>query len=125
MGNTVLVDTNFLLIPGRKHRDVIGELQKEGYAIFTLRSVVKELESLSQGTSNTAGEARLALSLIKQKGLKVVPSSVEYADEAILAYCRTHKCSVATQDLALRRALRSAGIPIVSLNRSGKLTGGN
>ena len=118
MTKTVVLDTNFLLIPGRKHRDVIGELQKEGFEVITLTVVVQELEAMALKASNTASAARIALSLIKRKGLKVARSSAGYADEAILVYSKAHICSASTQDLALRRKLRSAVDPIVTYNRS-------
>jgi rRNA-processing protein FCF1 len=118
----VVLDTNALLLPGRSGTSILDLLEREGFALVVLKPVLDELTKLAQDRSQTASSARLALSLIKQKGLKVVSSSVRYADEAIVAYCTKTGAHAATADLALRRELRSAGIPLVSVNRSGKLT---
>jgi rRNA-processing protein FCF1 len=121
MIKAVVPDTNFFLIPGRKKRDVLGELQADGYSLIVLEPVHRELEKLAVGTSITAGAARIGLSLIKRKGLNTVPSSVRYADSAILAYCKQNGAVAATQDVALRQRLKSARVPVITLNRSGKL----
>jgi rRNA-processing protein FCF1 len=117
----VVLDTNFWLIPARRRVDVAGDLQTRGFELILLQPVARELEKLAVGRSQTATAARIALQLIKQKGLNIVPSSVRYTDSAILAYCKQDGAVAATQDVALRQRLKKAGIPVITFNRSGKL----
>jgi len=117
----IVVDTNFWLLPGRTRTDVLAELQQAGYTIVLLKPVHSELEKLSLNNSKTAEAARIALQLIKRKGLKTIPSSASYADTAIQLYCEQHKAAAATQDASLRRKLRRLGIPVVTANRSGTI----
>jgi rRNA-processing protein FCF1 len=118
---TAVLDTNFFLIPGRNHKDVLSLIEAEGYTIILLKQVHRELTKLSEGQSETASAARIALQLIKRKGLNTVSGSVRYTDNAILTYCQEHGAAAATQDVALRRTLRAAGVRVLTLNRSGKL----
>jgi rRNA-processing protein FCF1 len=124
-GNHPLVlDTNFCLIPLRRNRDVFAELAELGYELILLPEVAGELAKLAQkgsGASTQARQARATLQLLERKGLKTTQGSAAYADSAILAYCRSRRAVAATHDNELRKQLRAAGIPVVTLGRSGAL----
>jgi rRNA-processing protein FCF1 len=120
----VVLDTNFCMLPVRRKRDVFGELQQAGYKLVVLPEVIGELASLAgkgTGTSVAAREAKATLQLLERKGLKTTPGSGGYADSAILAYCQGSGAAAATHDNELRKRLRGAGVPVVTLGRSGAL----
>lgn len=121
VARTLVLDTNFFLIPGRRHVDILSILEAEGYGLILLKSVQKELVKLSEGRSQTATAARIALQLIKQKGLNTVSCSANYTDDAIMDYCRTTGAAAATQDAELRRRLKQARIETIALGTSGKI----
>ncbi len=118
----VVIDTNVWLLYGRRKWDVLKELAGLGFTPVLLSSVEAELAKLSKGNSETAHAAKLVTALIRRKALKTTPGSADYADTAILAYCRSHGAIAATQDALLRRELRRVGIPVVTFHRSGKIT---
>ncbi len=120
----IVLDTNFCLIPVRRKRDVFKELEAAGYQLVFLPEVLSELAKLANkgtGTSISAREARATLTMLERKGLKAPPSSNAYADTAILAYCQGLGAATATHDNELRKQLRKAGVPVVTLGRSGAL----
>ena len=120
----IVLDTNFCLIPVRRKRDVFTELEAAGYRLIFLPEVHNELLALANkgtGMSLAAREAKATLRLLERKGLKEPSGSVSYADTAILAYCQGSGAAAATHDNELRKRLRSAGVPVVTLGRSGAL----
>jgi rRNA-processing protein FCF1 len=124
MNQEVVIDTNFALIPVRRNKDVFAELENRGYTPVILPEVTAELLKLSQkgtGASQQARECKATLQLLERKGLKTPPSSRGYADTAILAYCRARGARAATHDNELRKQLRDAGVPLITLGRSGAL----
>jgi len=135
----ILLDTNFLMIPGQFLVDIfdgIAQAMHEPYELIVLDKSLSELEKLATGNSMDARAARLALALVraheessptilqkivglapqgKQKRLKVVSVSGKgYVDDALLRIADDDTL-VATQDAALRRRLRERGIPCVVL----------
>ncbi len=122
MPKQVLFDTNFMLIPGRYKKDVVGMVQALGYEIIVLEQTHRELEKLASSQSKTAIAAHIGLLLIKQKGLNIVPGSKRYTDAAIVEYCKTHGVAAATIDAKLRAMLKAERIATITFNRSGKLT---
>src|SRR3989338_2313924 len=104
----VLLDTNFLIdsirfkIDLNEMTDLIGAHQ-----LVTLSSVEKELAKISQGRSNAASRAKLALSLIKEHGMGILKSG-ERPDNAMVKLA-DEDAVVATNDPELRRRLKALG----------------
>lgn len=124
MNQEIVIDTNFALIPVRRNKDVFAELIIMGYKPVLLPEVTGELLKLSKkgtGASAQARECKATLQLLERKGLKTASGSAGYADTAILAYCRAKGAAAATHDNELRKQLRDAGVPVVTLGRSGAL----
>ncbi len=103
----VIIDTNFLMIPGTLMVDIFTELERVmdcPYELCYVDKSIKELEKLSVfGKERERLAAKLAVVLIRQKSLKSLPSSKEdkSVDDTIVRYADKDSY-VATQDKALK-----------------------
>lgn len=128
----VVLDTNFLLIPGQFRVDIFSEFDKIcnfNYEVCVLPATVKELESIVGSKSCSAKDrraAKLGLLLLKAKGVKVVNPKrkvFKSADKAILEFVSAAGLSaeksviVSTQDKLLRDRLRAKGVPVIVLRQ--------
>jgi rRNA-processing protein FCF1 len=108
----VVLDTNFLLIPGQFKVDIFKELERiitAPYNILIFEATFGELEKIAATKSRDSTNAKLALKLIKQKNLKSLQnSSIEkaYIDRIILDNLADNQI-VCTQDTALKRQIRA------------------
>lgn len=121
----VIIDTNFLMIPGQNKIDIfeeIARLMTTPYQLYIFKETIDELSSIAKGKGKESSNAKIGLKLIKQKNLKTLKnSSVEnssYIDEIILSNI-TDSDIVCTQDKALKRILKNKfpKIKIITLNR--------
>lgn len=119
----VILDTNTLLLPG-KAIDIFGLLHEtldEPYRICTHQKVLEELERLMQGKKKDSFNAKLGYILAKQKALKIITrSSRKHTDDALVEYASKGRRVVVTQDKALKKRLRDAGVRVLTY-RQGKL----
>ncbi|PIN81422.1 nucleotide-binding protein [Candidatus Woesearchaeota archaeon CG10_big_fil_rev_8_21_14_0_10_32_9] len=126
----VILDTNFVLIPGELGVDIFTELHyllSEPYDLFILDKSEEELKTIIQreGKRKSGFYAKLGLILIKQKNLKTLSSSTsKYADEALLdlAQKNPEKTIIATQDKNLRLKLKKVGARVIQLRQKKHLT---
>ncbi|MEK6963045.1 MAG: PIN domain-containing protein [Nanoarchaeota archaeon] len=113
----VILDTNFLLIPELYRVDVfekIKELMNEPYELYIMDKTIDELNKIVASAKTKDKEAaKLALQLVKQKGLKSLPCS-STVDECILNGPVDY---AATQDRDLKRALKAKGVKIITLRQ--------
>jgi rRNA-processing protein FCF1 len=118
----VILDTNFLLIPGQFMVDIFTEVEKVMQEPFQLCIIDKSLRELNQlavtGKQKDRFAARLALALIIQKNLKRLHSfgSKKSVDDIILKKADSNTY-VATQDKALRQALKEKKVRIIGLRQ--------
>ncbi len=112
---SVLVDTNFLLVPFQFRIDVYEEIKKFGLPV-TLDSCVRELERLTKGKTKDAMHAKAALVLLEEKGLRIEKSPYS-SDTAIISYAKQNGCAVATNDGKLIKRLKINGIRIIRLRQ--------
>jgi len=104
----VLLDTNFLLVPHQHKVDVFSEIERlvpETHTLATLATVVEELKGLSGTSTKDKVAAKVALALIKHKGIRVLPAEGE-ADDSILEFAKANETLVATNDRELKRRLK-------------------
>lgn len=108
MVRAVVLDANALLMPFQFHlnldlelRRVVGEIP-----VLVPSSVLAELERSADQ------RAKAALRLAAR--YRVVPTDLR-GDEAVLALAETEQAAVVTNDRPLRRRLKRAGIPVISL----------
>ncbi|MBI2580304.1 nucleotide-binding protein [Candidatus Woesearchaeota archaeon] len=128
----VVLDTNFLLIPGQFGVDIFAEFQRLcdfSYELVVLDAALKELDGIVADRTASAKDraaAKLGIRLIKAKGVKVIKSHrkvFKTTDEAILGFATaTGKANdkpvvVATQDRELRDKLASKDVAVIVLRQ--------
>jgi uncharacterized protein len=119
---TVLLDTNFLLIPGQFHVDIFSEIDRliePGYKIVVAEPSLMELERiLKEGSGKDKAAAKLALALIKDKGVEILmpPQKVfKGVDDFLLETAVRGRFTVATVDRELRKRLKKEGLSLIVL----------
>ena len=118
----IILDTNFLLIPGQFKVDIFSEIDRVcpfSYDLYVLDKSINELERI-MGKDKPA--AKLALSLIKAKKLKILKTSEKKSvDDLILGM---NDVIVATLDKELIRRLKEKGTKIIRLRQKKYLVVG-
>jgi len=111
-----LVDTNFLMIPGKFKVDVFAELARLDYKPLLLSCVFSELTKLASNRGNVGGHAIVALVRIDMKR----PGMAEArgpADRALLIHAEKDGCAIATNDMGLIAKAKMRGITILRLRQ--------
>lgn len=118
----VILDTNFLMIPGLHGVDIFRELDRiidKKYEIVVPEVVLGELKNLEEeGNSSERKAASLALDLASEA--REIPSEMP-ADEEILRLARENRGVVGTNDSELRERLREEKIPVIFLRQKSHL----
>ena len=116
----VILDTNFLLIPGQFGVDIFTEIDRIcqfPYTLYIVDKTLQELESILQNQRGKAKEAvKLALGIIKAKNINTLPSANKSVDDAIVD-AATEDMIVATQDAALKQRLKDKAGGIITLRQ--------
>ena len=109
MDNTrIILDTNFLMIPGQYKIDIYREIERlmvGKYQLYIYSGTLKEIKKLSKGQSKDAMAARLGMSIAKTKNIKIIKSDTDYIDKAIIQNLKD-KDIIATQDKELRDTIK-------------------
>lgn len=119
----VILDTNFLLIPGKFGVDIftqIKELLNERHDIYVFKRTKDELQSIiHQNNKKDSFNAKLGYVMIEQKNLKTLKSSIFHVDDAILSYATKNKDKtiVATHDKELIKKLKKIPVKIINLKQ--------
>lgn len=118
----ILLDTNFLLIPGTLGVDIFREIERVADFQYQLCIIDRTLEELGkiideQSCSHKAA-AKLALKLIESEGLeRLKTETIKNVDELILKTANSQDFVVATQDKELKAKLRSKRVPLMILRQ--------
>lgn len=113
-----LLDANFLMVPFKFKVDIFRELEKFGKPeLYTLDMVLEELGELSKKKGRNARAARLALILIKKKGVKTIKSGLGSTDAQILKTATQENFTVCTLDKELEKGLHARKVPVVFLRQ--------
>lgn len=119
---TVILDTNFLMIPGLYGVDIFSELDRiidKKYEIVVPEVVLGELKNLEEGgNSSERKAANLALDLASEA--RKIPSQMP-ADKEIVRLAREKRGVVGTNDSKLRKRLRKEKIPVIFLRQKSHL----
>ncbi|MBI2141328.1 nucleotide-binding protein [Candidatus Woesearchaeota archaeon] len=124
----IILDTNFLLIPGQFGVDIFAELQRLcdfSYEPVVLNETIEELSGImadKKAAARDRSAAKLGIQLIKAKGIGVLGQQrkvFKSADKAILelASASGGNAVVATQDRELRDKLASKGAAVIVLRQ--------
>lgn len=125
---TIILDTNFLLIPGQFKVDILREIDRimdAPYRLVVLDATLDELKELANkkgAKGRDKDAAKLALKLVQAKtetqNINTVTSAEPYVDQAILIMAQENKqVVVATQDQELKRLLKKTGTKIITLRQ--------
>lgn len=118
----VILDSNFLITPAEYHIDILQEIPRIlGRSVEPV--VPSEIHREIKQISLQAGK-RSSLALTLMKKCKLVDTEInedERVDDAIVRLAQEWGSPVATNDQALRRRLRSLGIPVLSMRGKKRL----
>ena len=113
MARKIILDTNFLLIPGQFGVDVFSEIDRIcsfKYELVVVPETLTELEAIIKGKSSKKNRmaAGLGLQLMKKHKVKTLKyrKLFKRADEAIISVAAKDSF-VATQDNGLRKRLKN------------------
>ena len=116
----IVLDTNFLLIPGQFKVDIFSELQRIchfNYELCIYEGSMDELKNITKaGSGRDKSAAKLALQLIRAKNIKIIKSDEKYIDLAILDNAGRDSI-IATQDIQLKKKLLEKGSSVVILRQ--------
>ncbi len=126
MTGKVILDSNFLFIPSEFRLDVFEELESllgQNVDPILLSVTYQEIRRISEeGSPKMRRQASLALELAERCRIVQVERGLEETcDDVIVRVAREWKSPVATNDRALRRRLRSAGVPVIFLRQRHRL----
>ena len=126
MAISVILDSNFLMIPAKFPIDIFEGLEKalnQRVEAIVPSPVYDELKRVSATKSiKQARQAREALKLAeKLKIIEVKPRPREQIDDVILRLASEWGCPVATNDAELRKKLKEKSIPVVYLRQRSHL----
>ncbi|MEM4256872.1 MAG: PIN domain-containing protein [Candidatus Diapherotrites archaeon] len=113
----VALDTNMLLNITKFKVDVFSEIKKLfGTVYFCVpKPVLAELEKLSKNKGKKGAEARIALSLLSKKQIKIVSLENLSADDALLKLAE--HCIIATNDKKLISSIKINGGKVLFLRQ--------
>ncbi len=120
----IVLDTNFMLIPGQFRVDIFSEISRIcdfSFEIVILDRTLDELKGIiaSQKGKDKAA-AKLAMQLIEKKKPRIVVSKTaifKNVDKIILELASKEKLIVATQDMELKSMLKKLGARIIVLRQ--------
>ena len=129
----IILDTNFLMIPGILNVDIFDEintLMDEPYELFIMQGTTEELDNIIDSQKGKFKQAaRLAKQLLKMKKIKTIKQKSLYmypdskdnvVDDAILA-AADGETIVATQDKNFKKLLNEKNIRTIVLRNKKQL----
>lgn len=118
----VILDTNFLMIPGTLGIDIFTEIKRivqEPVDICVLDQTIQELEKLmTKNKGKESFNAKLGYIMVKQKSLKTIKGSLSYVDDSIVDYIKRYPTTiVATQDKLLKAKVKQQKARVIYLKQ--------
>ena len=114
----IILDTNFLLIPGQFKLDIFSEISRliPNPELFVLDKTIDELNKIIKSKQKPADKqaAKLALQLIKAKHINIIKTGQGKVDD-ILATKTDY--IIATQDTNLKKKLKNKKIKTIILRQ--------
>jgi rRNA-processing protein FCF1 len=117
----IILDTNALMAIAELNIDLFSELEKIAdftYDLYVLEGTVKELKKImEEQRMRFKRAAKLALGIIKVKGIKKIPSQGHVDDVLVKQSKEGHL--ILTQDTALKRRLTK---PYLTIRQKTKIS---
>jgi uncharacterized protein len=116
---TIVLDTNFLLIPWQFKVDIFDEIERVcrfPYELKVVKGTIDELKHLQEkGDSKEKKAAKFALSLVKQYNIGTLDAELGDVDSTIASL--SNGTIVGTQDHGLKLRLKGKGISLLVLRQ--------
>lgn len=118
----IILDTNFLMIPGMFKVDIFSEIKRIAnftYELYIIDKTITELENIiksKQSKSYDKVSAKIGLALIKAKKIKKIKSTEKYVDDDIVKNSDRNTV-VATSDKELKFRLKNKGVKLIILKK--------
>ncbi|MCD6512670.1 MAG: twitching motility protein PilT [Thermoplasmata archaeon] len=118
----VVLDTNALMIPYQFGINVEKELSRLlGICrIIVPKSIVEEMERITERGGSEARAAQLGLSIVKKKNYRVVETEAR-GDDAVLEAALKMDAVVVTNDKELKNRAAELGLSVVYMRGENKL----
>ncbi len=119
----VILDTNFLLVPGELGIDIFSEIERlldERHKLIVFENTLEELETLiHRSNSKESINAKLGFVMAKQKNLKTIKGFSGHVDDIIVEYTKSNpsKFIVATQDKKLKSRLKRNNVRVIGVRQ--------
>ncbi|MFA6088512.1 MAG: PIN domain-containing protein [Candidatus Woesearchaeota archaeon] len=117
----IILDTNFLMIPGLFGIDIVSEIDKVcdfSYELCVFDKTIDELNCvLKTATGKDKLAANIAKKLLETKRFRIIETVCDesYVDDILVKYGKDH--IVATNDIKLMNRLKEKNIPILRLRQ--------
>ncbi len=120
--SSIIVDTNSIIFAAMNNIDIFDSIKTKmpNATVMISKGILRELEKISDSNTKYRKSGRVALELLKKHNMKIVEDST-YADDWIVKEAKTLRCYVCTNDVALKRRLKSVKIKVLSVSRNGVL----
>jgi rRNA-processing protein FCF1 len=122
---TVILDTNFLLLPFQFKIDVMHELEylldfSHSYVVSS--KTVEELERLGASPGKHGAAARVGLKTLEANKDRIeVIKDERHVDDWIADYAQESNAIVCTNDKGLRKRLKTARVKVITLKSKSRL----
>ncbi|HEC76237.1 MAG TPA: twitching motility protein PilT [Thermoplasmatales archaeon] len=118
----VVLDTNALMMPYQYGINIEKELTRLlGICrIIVPRTVVEEIEKLSEGEGKIGRAAKLGLSIIKKRGFRLMETE-NVGDDGVLETAIKMDAAILTNDKELKNKARELNLPIIYLRGGTRL----
>ena len=111
----VILDTNFLLIPGEFRIDIFAEiarLMQSPYQLCIIDKTIDEIEKIIKtGKTKQKSAAKIAKKLLDTYPIKIIETDKRLHVDRLILDNLEKGTIVATQDADLKRMLRARAIP--------------
>ena len=114
----IIIDTNFLLIPGNFMVDIIEEianLADFSYELCIIDKTIDELKNI-KGSGKDKSAVKIALELINKDLFTIITTNKDkIVDDLILDIAKDEKIAVCTMDKGLKTALKPLKTTIITM----------
>lgn len=118
----LIFDANFLidLFRFKIPLEELNRTLEDNFQMFTVDKVVWELEKMAGKKTNVSKFARLALNFLKANNVFILKSDIKNTDDALIDVAHNDSI-IATDDVNLRKRLKTKGIKTIYLRAKKKM----